>query len=100
MTNAPAPSLHYVNTDTGEVSVHIPDLVPAIFSRHRTRALEYVAENVHTAWCWQCHDTGILGTSWGPSEGCREYMTAPEVWYCTCEAGHQAKLHEDANGYT
>lgn len=83
-------SYHYFDQLTGKQADSIDDLLPETHQTVRTAAM-YAAENISVVWCWQCADTGRVGESWGPNEGCREFMTEPEIWYCTCDEGFMAK---------
>lgn len=84
------PTYHYFNQLTGKQSEQIVDLLP---DTHQTMipALCYTAENIQVVWCWKCADTGVIAEHWGPDEGCKEYMTEPEVEFCDCDEGFMAK---------
>lgn len=45
--------------------------------------------------CLKCYDNGMIET-WGPNEGCREFMSEPEVWFCDCQTGKGAEAEKKA----
>jgi hypothetical protein len=88
-------SLHFWDRETGNADDHVSVLLSLAHVDPFTEAgLDDTAMSITAAWCWACHDQGVLGETWGPAEGCAEYMTEPETWYCQCQAGYEAK--EDA----